>query len=114
VKILAGILGIIAGVWTFLLSWAVIVAGVFLEGIFPDFPHLTTIGVIALILSAIAVFGGVLAFFKPRIGGCGMLIGSAGAILLTVFLAHGYAVVAAILPMIALIAGGVLALTKGR
>jgi hypothetical protein len=114
VKILAGILGIIAGAWTFVLSWAAIVAGVFLGGLFGDVPYLATIGLIALILSAVAVFGGVLAFFKPRIGGCGMLIGSVGAILLTVVLAHGYGVVAAILPMIALIAGGVLALAKGR
>ena len=114
-KILAGILGIIAGAWTFVLSWAAIVAGVFLEGLFPDFPHLMEIGVIALILSAIAVFGGVLAFFKPRIGGYCMLIGSVGAIILTVFFAiNGHAAVEAILPMIVLIAGGVLALAKGR
>jgi len=114
VKYLAGILGIIAGAWTFVLSWAAIVAGVFLEGLFADVTYLATIGLIALILSPIAVFGGVLAFFKPRIGGYCMLIGSVGAILLMVVLIDGYAVVAAILPMIALIAGGVLALTKGR
>jgi len=114
VKHLAGILAIIAGAWTLVLSWAAIGAGVLFEGLFGDLGYLVPIGFIALILSAIAVFGGVLAFFKPRIGGYVILIGSVGAILLTVVLIDGYAVVAAILPMIALIAAGVLALRKGR
>ena len=112
-KFLAGILGIIAGAWTFFISFYLIVVGSFIELIGPT--YIPTIAVIALNFSAIGAFGGVLAFFKPRIGGCGMLIGSVGAIILTVvFAINGDASVITILPMIALIAGGVLALAKGR
>jgi hypothetical protein len=112
-KFAAGILGIIAGVWTFFLSWYLVIVGAFIGLIGPT--YIPTMAVIALIFSAIGVFGGVLAFVKPRIGGCGMLVGSAGPIILTVvFAINGDASVITILPMIALIAGGVLALAKGR
>lgn len=112
-KFAAGILGIIAGAWTFFLSFYLIVVGAFIGLIGPT--YIPTIAVIALIFSAVGGFAGVLAFAKPRIGGYGMLIGSAGPILLTVVLAiNGEASVITILPMIALIAGGVLALAKGR
>ena len=37
----------------------------------------------------LGIIGGVLAFAKPSIGGCCMLIGSVGAIILTVVFANG-------------------------
>ena len=113
-KFAAGILGIIGGVWALIVSFGAIVVGVFLEAIL-DFPHLVTIGSVAIIFSIIGIFGGVLTFAKPSIGGCCMLIGSVGAIILTVvFAINGSATVHTILPMILLIGGGVLALAKGR
>lgn len=113
-RVAAGILGIIGGVWALIISYGAMVVGVFLQALL-DFPHLTTIGGIAIIFSIIGIVGGVLAFAKPSIGGYCMLIGSVGAILLTVvFAISGSATVHTILPMIMLIGGGILALTKGR
>ncbi len=112
-KFSAGILGIIAGAWTFFISLYLAIVGSFIALIGPT--YIPTIAAIALIFSAIGGFAGVLAFAKPRIGGYGMLIGSVGPILLTVvFAINGHASVITILPMIGLIAGGVLALAKGR
>jgi hypothetical protein len=113
VKFAAGILGIIAGAWTFFMSFYLIVVGSIIGLIGPT--YIPTIAIIALNFSVIGAFGGLLAFFKPRIGGYVMLIGSVGAIILTVvFAINGEASVITILPMVALIAGGVLALAKGR
>lgn len=113
-KFAAGILGIIGGAWTLVVSFGAVVVGVFLEAIL-DFPHLVTLGSVTIILSVIGIVGGVLAFAKPSIGGYGMLIGSVGAIILTVvFAINGHASVHTILPMILLIGGGVLALAAAR
>ena len=112
-QIAAGLLGIIGGIWALVISFYLIVVGA-LFGVI-GITYLPTIGSIALIFSVIGILGGVLAFAKPRIGSCCMLIGSVGAIILTVLFAiNGHATVHTILPMILLIGGGVLALAKGR
>jgi hypothetical protein len=114
VKLAAGIMGIIGGAWTLVVSWGAIVVGMFLKA-FLDYPYLMSIGGITILLSIVGIVGGFLTFAKPGIGGFLMLVGSVGAIMLTVvFAIHGQATVHTILPMILLIVGGVLALTKAR
>ena len=125
-KVTSGILGIIIGIWFCIFSLGtglslVIVLAIFgIEDLPPGAETVLTIG---LYVPLVSIFGGVLTFFKPRIGGVCMLVGSIGPLILTVWMFINITatvpsvlitLLLVVVPLILLIVAGVSAVQTSR
>ncbi len=115
-KVAAMVLGIIGGVWGIICGWGLILSTVLIDAIFSvDISCLVNIGVAAIFLSICGIVGGGMVRWKPKVGGICMLIGSIGMIVPMAWAEGGdWRIIIFVIPMLLLIAGGVLALMVSR